>query len=241
VPTTTLLPEIPTPIPPQIYDPEPTELSVPEEIVEVPTGTTTTTVEEPTLEEMPPEETTTTTELVPETYPDTTEETTTSTTAPDLVSNLDPNVPLTDDQVTSIIEQAESVEALVAILEQLAPEQVAQVVDQILADEPTQEQAIALATSPEVLAAVSGEQAAQIFEALDVAELSDAQTEQLIAAVQDAPAEVRSSFEDKIDIFKNALDTYVPLGSNIPVGTRRTLIAITAGITLAAAGTRIKR
>jgi hypothetical protein len=241
VPTTTLLPEIPTFIPPQIYEPEPTELSVPEEIVEVPTGTTTTVVEEPIQEEMPLEETTTTTELVPETYPDTTEETTTSTTAPDLVSNLDPDVPLTDDQVTSIIEQAESAEALVAILEQLAPEQVAQVVDQILADEPTQEQAIALATSPEVLAAVSGEQAAQIFEALDVAELSDAQTEQLIAAVQGASAEVRSSFEDKIDIFKNALDTYVPLGSNIPVGTRRTLIAVTVGITLAAAGTRIRR
>jgi hypothetical protein len=44
-----------------------------------------------------------------------------------------------------------------------------------------------------------------------------------------------------VDVFKAGFDDYVPLGSNIPVGTRRTLIAVTAGITLAAAGTRIRR
>jgi len=76
---------------------------------------------------------------------------------------------------------------------------------------------------------------------LDVAELSDAQTEALIAAVQDAPTEIREEFEDTIDIFGEGLDTYVPTGSTIPVGERRTLIAVTAGITLAAAGTRIRR
>ena len=76
---------------------------------------------------------------------------------------------------------------------------------------------------------------------MDVAELSDAQTEALIAAVQDAPTEIREEFEDTIDIFGEGLDTYVPTGSTIPVGERRTLIAVTAGITLAAAGTRIRR
>jgi hypothetical protein len=44
-----------------------------------------------------------------------------------------------------------------------------------------------------------------------------------------------------VDVFKAGFDDYVPLGSNIPVGERRTLIAVTAGITLAAAGTRIRR
>jgi hypothetical protein len=52
---------------------------------------------------------------------------------------------------------------------------------------------------------------------------------------------VREAFEEEVDVFKAGFDDYVPLGSNIPVGTRRTLIAITAGITLAAAGTRIRR
>jgi hypothetical protein len=159
----------------------------------------------------------------------------------DTTPETHPDAPLSEEEVISILEEAATVEALVEALAELSPEQVTQVVDQILAEEPTQAQAIALATSPDVLAVVSSEQADQIFEALDVAELTDAQTEELIAAVQDASAEVRSSFEDKIDIFKSALDTYVPLGSNIPVGQRRTLIAIGIGITLAAAGTRIKR
>jgi hypothetical protein len=232
------LPEAPaSTTPPQIFEPEPVAPSVPEEIVEVPTGTTTTVVEEPTQEETPPEETTTTTEPSPEeTYPEATEPEVVDTTPETL-----PDAPLSEEEVTSILEEATTVETLVEALSQLTPDQVTQVVDQILAEEPTQAQAVALATSPEVLAVVSSEQADQIFEALDVDQLTDAQTKELIAAVQDAPAEVRSSFEGKIDIFKNALDTYVPLGSNIPVGTRRTLIAVTAGITLAAAGARIKR
>ena len=206
----------------------------------MPTGTTTTVVEEPTKEETPPEETTTTTEVSQETYPEVIEETTTSTIAPDLEPNLEPDVPLTEEQVTSLIEEADSVEELVEALAELEPEQVAQVIDAILAEEPTQEQAVALATSPEVLAVVSSEQAAEIFQALDVEKLSEEQTEELIAAVQEAPSEVREAFEDEIDIFKSGLDTYVPIGSNVPVGTRRTLVAITAGITLAAAGVRIK-
>ena len=190
---------------------------------------------------MPLEETTTTTEPSPETYPDTTEETVDSTIAPDLEPNLEPDVPLTDEQITSIIEEAKSVEALIEALSKLEPEQVAQVIDEILSEEPTQEQVIALATSPEVLAVVSTEQAAEIFAALDVEALTDEQTEQLIEAVQNASEAIREEFEDKVDVFKSGLDTYVPIGSTIPVGTRRTLIAVTVGITLAAAGTRIKR
>ena len=103
------------------------------------------------------------------------------------------------------------------------------------------EEVAALATNPEVLATVSTQEAAQIFQALDVEELSSAEVEQLVEAVQNAPLEIREEFEDKVDVFKSGLDTYVPVGSTIPVGTRRTLIAVTAGITLAAAGARIKR
>ena len=80
-----------------------------------------------------------------------------------------------------------------------------------------------------------------MFAELDVTELSNAEEEALVAAVQEAPTEVRQAFEEKVDVFKSGLDTYVPLGSKIPVGTRRTLIAVTAGITLAAAGSRMRR
>lgn len=235
--TTTQPPPVPTPVTqPQISEPISVDTSVPEQPEPTETGTTSTTVEEATTTTTLPEETTTTTEP----SPDTTQEPVVDTTLPE-APETPLEAPLSDEEVQNILVQAETTEALVEALAELAPEQVAQVVEALLADEPTQEQATALATSPEVLSVITQDQATQIFEVLDVAELSDQQTEQLIAAVQDAPTAIRESFENTIDIFKNALDTYVPVGSNIPVGTRRTLIAVTAGITLAAAGTRIRR
>ncbi len=131
-------------------------------------------------------------------------------------------------------------EELVELFTELTEEQVQEVVADILEEEPTQEQAVALATSPEVLATINEEQAEEIFEALDVTALDETQIEQLVAAVQEAPTEVREAFEDKVDIFKNALDDYVPTGSNIPVGERRALIAIGAAVA-AAGATRIRR
>ena len=245
--TTTQPPETSTSTQPQISEPAPVDTVAPEEPEITETGTTSTTVEEATPEEMLPEETTTTTEPSPETYPDTTEEPVVDTTIPEVDTSLPEapetplEAPLSDEEVENILVEAETTEALVEALAELSPEQVEQVVEALLAEEPTQEQATALASSPEVLAVISTEQAAQIFEALDVAELSDTQTEELIAAIESAPTEIREEFEDKIDIFGEGLDDYTPTGSNIPVGERRTLIAVTAGITLAAAGTRIRR
>jgi hypothetical protein len=105
----------------------------------------------------------------------------------------------------------------------------------------TPTQALSVALASETLQTLTASQATEIFASLPVNELSDTQIEEITAAVQDAPTEVRAAFEEKVDVFKAGFDDYVPLGSNIPVGTRRTLIAVTAGITLAAAGTRIRR
>jgi hypothetical protein len=92
----------------------------------------------------------------------------------------------------------------------------------------TPEQAVALATSPAALAVITAEEATQVFEALVLDDLSDTDLVQLVSAVQDAPTSIRESFEEEIDIFgSGAVDTYVPIGSTVPVGTRRTLIAIT--------------
>ncbi len=227
--TTTQPPAVPTPVTqPQISEPTPVEPSVPVKPEPDETTTTTTEVEATTTTDLPPGETTTTTEPSPDpTLPE----------APETPSEA----PLSDEQVDSLIAEAETTEALVEALAELSPEQVEQVLETLLAEEPTEEQATALASSPEVLAIVSTEQAQQIFEALDVGELSDAQTEELIAAIESAPTEIREEFEDTIDIFGEGLDDYTPTGSTIPVGERRTLIAVTAGITLAAAGTRIRR
>jgi len=239
--TTTQPPQPPTPVTqPQISEPTPVEPYVPEQPEPDETDTTEPAVEEAMPEVTLPEETTTPEEPSPEPSPDTSEEPAVDTTLPE-ATDTPLEAPLSDEEVDSLIAEAETTEALVEALAELSPEQVEQVLETLLAEEPSEEQATALASSPEVLAVISTEQAQQIFEALDVGALSDTQTEELIAAVQDAPTEIREEFEDTIDIFGEGLDDYTPTGSNIPVGERRTLIAVTAGITLAAAGTRIRR
>ena len=121
-----------------------------------------------------------------------------------------------------------------------SPEQVAKAVDAVLQTPPSPDQAAYLATNAQVLAVVSTTQAEEIFEALDVTELDDTQVAALIEAVQDAPQEIRETFEENVDIFKTGLDTYVPVGSNIPVGARRTLVAIGAVLTMLPPPTRIR-
>ena len=247
---TTTIPETTTTSEPTTTVPETTipETTIPETTttttVYVPPATTTT---EPTEEEAPPPDTTlpppeddepdeTTPETLPEDEPDTTQPETDDPETESTPEEPDPIEETEEESSESTIPDDEEEQDI----EEPAVEEPQESITAILANEPTPEQALTLATDPEVLANISEEQAEQIFETLDVAALTEEQTTELIAAVQDAPIEVREAFEDKVDIFKNALDTYIPTGSNIPVGERRALIAIGAALT-AAAATRIRR
>lgn len=58
--------------------------------------------------------------------------------------------------------------------------------------------------------------------------LTDEEAEQLSAVLSEAPDEVKAEFEQQVDVFSGQFDTYVPVGSVVPVGTRRTLVAVTA-------------
>ena len=88
------------------------------------------------------------------------------------------------------------------------------------------EQAVALATNPEALAEVTAEEAKEIFDALVIEDLSQEDLTALVAAVQEAPVAVRKSFEAEVNVFGGGVDTYVPIGSNVPVKTRRALIVM---------------
>jgi hypothetical protein len=236
-----------------VYVPPVTTTTEPEPVEE------TTTTTEPAEEELPPPDTTlpepeedepyeTTPETTPETLPEVEPETPQPETTPetestpeetDLIEEIEEETSPITIPDTEELDTATS-EELIELFTELTEEQVQEAVADILEEEPTQEQAVALATSPEVLATISEEQAETIFETLHVAALNEEQTTELIAAVQDAPTEVREAFEDKVDIFKNALDTYVPTGSKVPVGERRALVAIGAALATAAA-TRIRQ
>ena len=153
---------------------------------------------------------------------------------PELVEALldagDTDIPLTEEQFDTVVDT----------IEDLAPEEAVALITQILATAVTPDQAEALATNPDVLAVITEEQATEIFETIEVEQLDDSQIAELTEAIQDAPLAVQEAFEQTIDIF-GGFDDYVPTGSNIPVGERRTLIAIAAGTTLTAAGTRMRR
>jgi hypothetical protein len=156
--------------------------------------------------------------------------------------------PVTDEQITEALQEViknepvtnEQVEQILETLSEAAPEQIVEAITQVLAADITSDQATEIASSPEVLAAITETQAEELFEQIEVEELTDTQLEAFTEAIQEAPTKVKKAFEKTIDIFGSQFDNYVPTGSNIPVGERRTLVA--AGALLAAIPpTRIRR
>lgn len=112
---------------------------------------------------------------------------------------------------------------------------VAEAVDSILEQGIDEEVAAELASSKVVLASISQEQAAEIFDVIDESALTAGQATAIIDAVQDAPSEVRQAFEAVVAIFDGAFDSYTMLNQNITVGQRRTVIAANLLVSAAAA------
>ena len=96
-------------------------------------------------------------------------------------------------------------------------------------------------SNPETVAALTPEQATELFAQLEPAELTQQLADRLVDALADAPEAVREAFEEEIDVYSGLFDRYVPVGSTVPVSTRRTLVAV-SGLALAtAASVRIRR
>jgi hypothetical protein len=94
----------------------------------------------------------------------------------------------------------------------------------------SQDKAVELATNPEVLKTATVAEAVVIFTSLNENTITDAQGEQIVAAVQEAPLAIRAVFEQKIDVFAGHTDTYKPIGSVVTVGQRRVIIVTTLAL-----------
>jgi hypothetical protein len=190
---------------------------------EIPVVTTTTTTEPPA--------TTTTTEP-----PATTTEPVAAITEPPPVPAPTPgDAPIVIDGDSAIDNSAQ----LAVVNELLTSEsatsaEVAAAVGNLLAVGVTAQQATELATNPKVLGSIDSKQAQKVFKEIAVGKLSADQEAKLVAAVTDAPENVKNAFEGTIDVYASGLDAYVPVGSSIPVSERRTVIAAAAGATAAA-------
>jgi len=192
-----------------------------EPIVEPSTTTTTTEPEPaPTTTAKPPLETTTSTTTNPPTT--TTTQPPVTTTQPDVTTTLqaptDEPKPLTQTELLNTIQA----------LSEASTEAIQGIVAQTLIKELDTSQATLLIASPAVLENITPTQAEQLFEQITPTELSPDEAEAVVAAVQEAPQEVREAFESTLNIFQGFADTYVPLNSTVPVSTRRALIAVGA-------------
>jgi len=90
---------------------------------------------------------------------------------------------------------------------------------------------------PELVAALvdvlDGEIEVEDVGALVAAGLEDADPviiEAVVAALNDADDEVKSELESELNVFSGALDSYKPVGSNVTVAERRTIVAVTATV-----------
>ena len=206
----------------------------------IPTTSTepSTTTTEPISE---PESTTTTT--VPKVtttteYVTTTSEQPTPTTIPEnpTTSVLSPpdeaEPPLSDEELETVLDALETADKA----------EVQALVDEVLEKDLDTSQAASLVSSPTVLASVTSEQAVALFEEISPEELSPAEAEAVVAAVQDAPTSVRKAFEAVLNLFQGFADDYVMTGQQVPIKTRRALIALTAVflVTAPAPSRRIK-
>jgi len=232
------MPEIPPLLPPEIETFPPETLELPPYIVDTmpfPVDTYPTIEPPQTLPFVgelpgPPD----TIELPPDTMPEPP-----ATLPIELIAELPPElVEALDNATEDVSLTEEQFEMAVESIEDLAPEEAVALIEQILATAVTPDQATELASNPDVLDVVTSEQAEEIFETLDVTELDNTQIDALVEAVQSAPVTVRKAFEKTINVFDDGLGDYVPIGSNVPVDTRRTLIAVAAGAATVAAGQR---
>jgi hypothetical protein len=101
----------------------------------------------------------------------------------------------------------------------------------------TGSQATELATSSKVLESIDSKQAAAVFKEIPVGKLDASQEAALVAAVSAAPEGVKNAFEGTINVYGAGLDDYVPVGSVVDVGERRTLVAAAAATAVAGAAT----
>ena len=158
---------------------------------------------------------------------------TTSTTLPPPITTLPepPQAPETsqpaEDAPLPPISDEAVVEAL-ATIDQGTPAEVQAIITELLAFDLTPDQAVSVASEPAVLEVLTNDEAEQVFEQVAVEELTTEQAVELVAAVQEAPTKVRKAFEAVLNLFEGFADDYVMTNQNVPIKTRRALIALGA-------------
>lgn len=107
------------------------------------------------------------------------------------------------------------------------PEQIITQVRRIIASGLlTPPRALELVSNMQVVTNITAPEAAILYELVKNESLNQSQITALTDAIQNAPMDIRDTFEQTMDLYGIGFDTYVPLGSRVPIGTRRALVVI---------------
>ena len=157
--------------------------------------------------------------------------------------------PLSDEQFDSVLDSVLDAplsegqfDDFVSVLDAdtISEEQVSSAVDAILENEISETEAESLAQSEKVLESIDGDQAVEIFAAIELDSLTDEEGAEIVEAVQNADNDVRGAFEDELNIFEGQFDEYVPLNSKINVEDRRTVVAVSVVSTATVASMSVR-
>jgi hypothetical protein len=151
---------------------------------------------------------------------------------PDTVPEL---TDATDEEINSVISQA-NVEELNNIIEEIETVEVLSKVLDAIADEPISASTAISIIENDNFEQLSTEQVQEVFANIEIQDFTEEQEAELVAVLNEASDTIKESFEEEVNIFAEGVDDYIPSGSIIDVGTRRTLIAATAAMSVAVVG-----
>jgi hypothetical protein len=189
-----------------------------------PTSSTSTSTTTSTTSTSTTTSTTTTTTAAPQTTTSTSTSTTTSTTSTSTTTSTTEPA-----QTTTTTEPAQTTTTSTSTTEPAQTTTTSTTPKETEKPTYTAAEAVNIATDPAQVAQLSSDEAEAVFETLNIEDLTVEQADAVVEAVQAAPVAVREAFEEKINIFSGASDKYIPLGSKVPVSTRRVVI-ITTGL-----------
>ena len=90
--------------------------------------------------------------------------------------------------------------------------------------------AIAETFSPEALEVLTDDQVAELVASINEETLTDEQAAVLSDAMTNAPENVKTEFENQINVFGGQFDSYIPVGSAVSVSVKRTIVAGAAAV-----------
>ena len=248
--TTTTVEETTTTTEPETTTTAPEETWPPTTESTTTTTTTTTTVPEttvPATTQAPPTQTSTPS-LPPSTPPATEPETvppTTPSTSPEPV--VTPPVTVTDSvaPVSSVdvppvgteppVTQPPVTEPPVTeppVEEITSPEDLQQLIESTDLESASDSELVSILSSP-AFSKIDSDSANEIIDNIEFGELSDAETAQVVEALNTASDDVKQHFENQINVYSGQFDAYVPSGSTVTVAQRRVLVAVAAATSIA--------